>query len=219
MAFSDLVTAAQKDFPDLKINYKDQSSFMKILGKLLFFNKNFMTSYTTTVGSTVYFPTESFVKSRPISASVVLLHELVHIKDSYKYSKLGFSFLYLFPQILVLLCLPLFLVSWKIALLLLILCACPVPAFFRMFFEKRAYIVSLYVLHSLGKKLNFDAKLESHSEYFIKQFKNSAYYWMWIFNDINKELAQATVTIQADKKPFEDPIFPILDNLINDGIK
>src|SRR4030043_385107 len=107
MSFQTLVQSAQTHFPNLKIKYKDESLLMKILGKLMFFNKGFMTSYTTTIGSTIYFPNSNFVKARPISSSVILLHELVHLYDNSKFTAPLFSFLYLFPQILVLLFFPL----------------------------------------------------------------------------------------------------------------
>ena len=40
----------------VSIKYKDNSWFMKVLSKILFFNKKFMTRFTTTIGKTVYFP-------------------------------------------------------------------------------------------------------------------------------------------------------------------
>lgn len=214
MSFQDLTQAAQKHFPDLQIKYKDQSWLMKTLGKLLFFNKSFMTSYTTTVGSTVYFPNESFIKVRPISASVVLLHELVHVKDGMKLTKPLFGFLYLSPQILTLLCIPLFLITWKLAVPLMLLFASPVPSFFRMLFERRAYMTSLYAMEALGKKLKFDPKLDSQKEFFLKQFKGGTYYYMWIFNDIDKKFEDAVIKIKAGQRPFEDDIFNVLDALI-----
>jgi len=214
MSFQDLVTAAQKYFPDLQIKYKDQSWFMKLVGTLLFFNKAFMTNYTTTIGSQVYFPTESFVKTRPVSAAVILLHELVHIKDAHKISKPLFGALYLSPQIFALLCLPLFLVSWKIALPLVLLFASPIPSYFRMYFEKRAYLTSLYSIYRLSKKLNFKPLLASQEKDFLSQFKGSFYYFMWPFGNLQKEFDDAVAKIQADQRPFEDPVFDIIDDLI-----
>lgn len=214
MSFQKLVTAAQKYFPDLQIRYKNQSKLMQWLGKLLFFNRGFMTSYTTTLGSTVYFPTETFVKARPVSSEVVLLHELVHIQDQHKLTKPLFGFLYLTPQVLFLLCLPLLLVSWKIAVPLMLLFVAPIPSFFRMYFEKRAYLSSLYSMAALGKKLNFDPKLDVQAKYFVQQFKDSSYYFMWPFSDIDKQLADGIEKIKAGERPFEDPVFDILDDLI-----
>jgi len=213
MSFEELVTAAQKHFPDLKIKYKDQSTFMKLIGTLLFFNKTFMTHYTTTIGSTIYFPNEAFVKTRPVSASVVLLHELVHVTDAKRISKPLFSFLYLSPQILAVFSLLLFLISWKIALPAVILFALPLPSFFRMLFEKRAYFVSLYSLYLLGNRLNFKPLLQTQKDGFLKHFKDSSYYYMWPFKNLDKEFEDAVKAIQEGKRPFEDPVFDVIEEL------
>jgi hypothetical protein len=215
MSFQDLVQASQKYFPDLQIKYKTDSTLMKLLGKLLFFNKSFMTSYTTTVGSSVYFPSQPFVKVRPISAAIILLHELVHVKDSKKISQPIFGALYLSPQILIFLLIPLLFVSWKIALPFLVLAA-PIPSFFRMYYEKRAYIASLYVMSKLGKRLSFDPMLDKQKVYFENQFKGSYYYFMWPFSGgLNKDFDQAVEKIRADQRPFEDPVFDMLDDLVS----
>lgn len=214
MSFQDLVTAAQAHFPDLQVKYKDKSWFMKLLGTLLFFNKNFMTNYTTTIGSTVYFPSESFVKVRPVSAAVVLLHELVHVHDAKKYSKFLFGLLYLTPQIFALLCLPLFLISWKIALPLVLLFCAPIPSPFRTHFEKRAYLTSLYAINGLANRLNFKPLLASQEQSFIGQFKDGSYYFMWPFGDLQKDFDDAVNKVKDGKRPYEDPVFDILDELI-----
>lgn len=214
MSFQTIVQSAQAHFPNLKIKYKDESLLMKILGKIMFFNKGFMTSYTTTIGSNIYFPNSSFVRVRPISSSVILLHELVHLHDTNKFTGPLFSFLYLFPQILVLLFFPLLFISWKIALCTLLF-ATPLPAYFRMIFEKRAYMTSMYALSELGKKLNFDPVLDRQKSDFVTQFKTSSYYFMWPFGDLNKQFDDALVKIRNNERPFEDPVFDILDNLIH----
>jgi hypothetical protein len=217
MSFQDLTTAAQHYFPNMQVKYKDQNWLMKILGKILFFTPDFMKSYTTTLGGDVYFPTSSFVKSRPVSSAVVLLHEIVHIHDEKRYTSLWFAFLYLFPQILSILCVPLFfLLSWKIVLPLMIITALPLPAVFRMHFEKRAYLSSLYVLHALSKRLNFQSPIDNQSTFFVAQFKESYYYFMWPFGNIQKDFDQALVKINAEQRPYEDPIlFDMLDVLIS----
>src|SRR6266699_1946330 len=138
MALDQLAQAARFYFPKLKIAYKDQTWWMRFLGKILFFNKKFMSNYTTTIGNTVYFPSQEFVRQRPISSIVVLLHELVHINDARQISSALFSFLYLTPQILTLLALPLWLLfGWKLGLLWIALFISPLPSYFRMHFEKR----------------------------------------------------------------------------------
>lgn len=213
MSFQDLIQASQKYFPNLQIKYKTESTLMKWIGRLLFFNNSFMTSYTTTIGEKVYFTSEQFVKVRPISSAIILLHELVHIKDSKKIGHPLFGLLYLSPQILALLFIPLLFVSWKIALPFLLLAA-PIPSFFRMYFEKRAYFASLYVMNILGKRLNFDPMLDKQKVYFENQFKGSYYYFMWPFKGLNKEFDEAIKKIKVGQRPFEDSVFDILDDLV-----
>ncbi len=213
MSFQDLVEEAKLDFPKLDIKYKNESLFMKIIGKILFFNKDFMTSYTTTIGNAVYYPSNTFTKSRPISSIIVLLHELVHIYDANKLSLPLFGCLYLFPQILVLLALPLLFIKWKLFLFSLLLIL-PIPAYFRMNFEKRAYLVSLYSLYRLSNKLNFNINLDEQNETFLKNFKNKNYYWMWPFSGLDKEFDLATEKIKSGQTPYKDNVFEKIDNLI-----
>lgn len=212
MSFQNLVQTTQKYFPQLQIKYKTDSTLMSLLGKLMFFNPSFMTSYTTTVGTDVYYPNQPFVKTRPISAAIILLHEIVHMYDSKRLSKFWFGFSYLLPQILVLLFIPLIFISWKIALPFLIFAA-PLPAFFRMYYEKRAYLSSLYIMNILGKRLNFDPMLDKQKVYFEEQFTGSIYYFMWPFAGLKKDFDEAVEKIKAGQRPYEDPVFDILDEL------
>lgn len=214
MSFESVVNEAKINFPNLQIKYKDESLFMKILGKIMFFNKSFMTDYVTTVGNTVYFPSKSFLAIRPVSSLMILMHELVHVYDSKKFTSPLFSFLYLFPQILALLALPLFFINWQIALLFLLFLL-PIPAYFRTYFEKRGYLISLYVENKLSKKLKFSINLDNAKNDSIKHFKNSDYYFMWPFKSVDTQFNEAAIKINNDQRPFEDPIFDILDKLID----
>src|ERR1035437_7659243 len=215
MSFDNLVTAAQVYFPSLQVKYKDQSNFMKFLGILLFFNRSFMTDYITTIGDTIYFPTKEFVNQDQTSASTILMHELVHMADEKTYSKPMFAILYLFPQILVPVCLLLaFLINWKIMLLITFLFALPIPAPFRMHFEKRAYIAALYVQNELSKRFGFNPQLPAQVTADLSEFTNSGYYFMWPFHNIDAEFNDAVTSINAGKRPYEDPIFDMLDKLI-----
>jgi hypothetical protein len=214
MSLVELVQAAQKYFPDLRIDYKSQSSFMKLLGRIMFFNKNFMTSYTTTIDSTVYFPNALFVKIRPVSSSIIILHELVHLYDSNKWGKRVFDFLYLFPQSLVPLSIPLLIVNWHISLFFLLFIL-PFPALFRTYFELRAYMATLYVTNAISIKLNLKSTLDVQKEDLVSQFNSSSYYFMFPFTGyIRKRLDAALVKIKAGQRPFESPVFDMLDELV-----
>ena len=213
MSLENVITAAKKYYPELQVKFKDESSFMKVLATLLFFNKEFITKYSTTIGNTVYFPTKDYLKTKNIVNIITFLHELVHIEDAKRVGHILYSFLYLFPQILAVLAIPLFFFNWWVALILFIVLLAPLPAYFRMVFEKRAYFTSLYVAQRLGTRLKFNPLLEENKEIFLKQFKNSSYYFMWIFPNLDKEFDQAVKKIEKGERPFEDYIFNILDEL------
>lgn len=187
---------------------------MKILSYLIFFNNSFLDQDTSLFGSTIYFPKESFIKIRPLSTSVIFMHELVHLNDYIKYGEFVYTLLYFFPASLIIFIIPLFFYYWKIALLLSIICLLPFPAYFRMYFEKRAYMASLYALNALSNKLKFNPYLDKQKEYFLEQFKNSSHYYMWLFPGIRRSFDEAVVNIRFGKRPYNDPIFNILDDLI-----
>jgi len=212
--FEQIEKNAKIYFPNLQIKFKTDSKLMKFLEKVLFFNKGFMTDYITTVGDDIYFASKEYIKKHPIAATVALLHELVHVYDSHKYSQPIFSFLYLGPQILAILSLPLLLVSWKLSLLCLLF-TLPIPSYFRMYFEKRAYIASLYALQKLSKKIVLDPRLDAHKKMFLTQFHGPSYYYMWPFKNIDKEFEEANQKIKNNERPFNDKIFDIIDDLIN----
>jgi hypothetical protein len=215
MSFQDFVTAAQVYFPSLQVKYKSQSIFMKILSYLLFFNPTFMTDYVTTIGDTVYFPSPSFVTLHPITAPIVLMHELVHMSDQNKVSKPIFALSYLFPQILAPLCAILFFfIHWYIALPIVLLFLAPLPSYFRMYWEKRAYIAALYAQQALSKLKSFNPKLPDQITLDLAEFKTNDYYWMWPFANINTDFNTALTLINAGQRPFEDPIFDTIDVLV-----
>lgn len=200
-------------FPDVKIKFKNQSLFMKILGMMLFFNPGFMTNYITTVGYTVYFPSEEWLNATPTSGVVTILHELIHVSDAKRLTRPFFSFLYLCPQILVLFSALLFLLTWKIALPVMILFCLPFPAYFRMIFERRAYFVSLYVFYQLGKR-GYMVDLEQEKNHMLTQFTGSAYYFMWPFSNLKNEFDTAVVQINNGARPYENPAFDIVDDIL-----
>lgn len=212
MSLHDLVQASKIYLPDLQVKYKNESALMQCIG--LFLNKKFIYHYITTIGSTIYFPSRLSTRINPTRTNIMFLHELVHVKEAQKLSKLLFGFLYFFPQSLAILLLPLLCVDWRFIFPCLILLA-PIPAFFRMQFEKRAYFVSLYVSYILGKRLKFNPVLDIKKEKFKNQFKNSSYYFMWPFGNLDEEFNQAVEKIKSGRRPFEDPIFDMLDDLTN----
>lgn len=212
--FDDTVVRAKKEFPDLQIKFKNESIFMKILGMILFFNPAFMSTYITTIGNTMYFPSNEYVTKSSTAASIVLLHELVHVFDSKKENKLLFSILYLMPQILVLFFFPLlFLIGWKIALLSLVFLA-PIPAYFRMKPERRAYTISLYAIHKFGEK-GHKVNIDTGKNEIINQFKTGSYYFMWPFQSINTYFDEVVKQLELGNRPYDEPeVYDLIDRVI-----
>jgi hypothetical protein len=209
MAFNELVTKAQTYFPDLKIKYKDQDTLMKILGTLLFFNPKFKTSFTTTIGDTIYWPSEKFVQDNPLSAANIFIHECVHIYDEKKNGSVSFKLGYLFPQILALpMLLLLFVLTWKIVLPLALLCLAPWPAPFRANAERRAYFVSMRAAYQL-----YGMDPTTQGTHYAENFKNASYYFMMPFGE-DKRFADEAANLTAGKP--ESASEPTLDKLITD---
>ncbi len=209
MAFNDLVTKAQTYFPDLQIKYKDQDPFMKFVGALLFFNPAFKNQFITTIGDTMYWPSQQFIQDDPKGSSEIFIHECTHMYDEKRVGSLPFKLGYLFPQLLMLpMFLLLFVLTWKIVLPLALLCLVPWPAPFRAYFERRAYFVSMRVGYSL---YGWDPKAMAAS--FAGFFKDSSYYWMMPFG-IDAPFETEANNILAGKP--ESASDPALDKMVTD---
>lgn len=223
--FKSILAYLQKDVPDLQIRYKDKSVLMKVLGILLFFNRGFMTKYITTIGSTIYYPSEKSLMEDLVGSSSVLAHEYVHAKDSKRYGRLLFSLMYLFPQILALisiLAIPAFFISWKVALIfaIFLIFAAPFPAYWRSRLELRGYSMTLFVANKYFKSLGLDETNRAANLFKIAdkinsgEFIGSGYYWMWPFG-VKKNLYDAVEQIQSGDILESDEIFVIVNSAIN----
>jgi len=184
-------------FPDFELISKQESTLMKWLSKLLFFNKRFMTSFISVIGNKVYVPSLPWKEDNPYGACEVLSHEFVHMKDNQKLGPL-FKFLYLCPQILTLLSVLVFWNPWWLLCLGFLL---PIPAPFRAYFEFKAYVVSMAVQWWL-----LSAKADP--EFFVKQFTSANYYWMFPFKKIlNKKFQEEFFRIKdGNLKSYEQEI-------------
>lgn len=203
----------KNDLPEFNIKYKDKSLLMKILSKILFFN-NF-NEFITTIKYDVYFPSEQFVEKDPKNSIIILSHEFVHAKDAQKYNPIIFSFLYLFPQILFIPSLLLLFIH-PLFILLSLIFLLPLPAFFRMNFETRGYIMSLYMTNEILKELSFSS--EKRKEILYRQaksidekyFKGWAYYKMWPFGVLkylNTKIDEMIVDDSSNEKfPYSEEI-------------
>jgi len=185
---------------NISIKYKDTSIFMKILGIILFFNTKFSTSFTTTIGKTIYFPSKQFVESDENRAVQILAHEFKHVLDNNKYGFL-FSVLYLFPQILSLFSFFAFYNLWFLLFLVFLL---PLPAYWRAKFEADAYGITLFFGFLNLKKSNVnDDEIYSILANYVnildkKIFKGSSYYFMWPFGISKKFFQKVNLMISGD---------------------
>ncbi len=97
-ALTSLETTIQGMIPGFELRYKNESKLMKALGHATrLFNPRFMTEFTTTWGSHVYFPNRAGYEERPSESFMTLAHEFVHLYDS-KEQGIKFRLTYALPQ-------------------------------------------------------------------------------------------------------------------------
>lgn len=203
--FDAVLVEGRKLVPTFDVKFKNESRLMRLIGKILFFNSEFMNGYITTIGATVYFPNRKYLEDNYDAMWLVLAHELVHAWDNKRSSffKVG----YLFPQILAGLSLLAVLAVWKVWFLwslLFLLGLAPLPAPFRMRAELRGYTMSMAVAQWSGNSA------EASYEWIVPQFTGGAYYWMWPFEkNIRNRLIRAAASIQDGTilKPEENEPF------------
>ncbi len=199
-------------YPDLEVKFKNESTFMKIIGYALFFNKAFMTGYVTTIGSKVYFPSKELLENRAShSAIITLAHEVRHVHDFQKVGSLWFSLGYLFPQILAPLMLCLIPINWILALILFVVCLAPWPAYWRMKAELSGYTMTLFTANELMKELDISLEDRTNKLYQMAEDKNKhfttfGYYLMWPFGvtDKLKTAAFHIVNEKLDGEIYKD---------------
>jgi hypothetical protein len=154
--FQVLLKETSKEFSGFYIEKKSDSTLMKFIDlflKIITFGqmKYFMTDFITTIGTTVYTPSNWDICSAG-SKMATIRHERIHMRQAAKWGKIIFSLLYIF---------------------------CPLPgglSFFRKKFEQEAYEESLRsYLEYYGPSV-FTPGLR---EQIIKHFTTSEYFWMW----------------------------------------
>ena len=192
--------------PKFEIRYKDESLLMKILGLLAFFNKGFMTDFTTAWGRKVYFPNRKFVEENPTRAAKILAHEYVHIYDGYQ-GHVRYSILYAAPQGFALV----FLVSFIVLLCTMgvahwlpwahcalgLLCASPLPAYWRARYEARGYVMSMAC-----NLWRYGGVEEDTLKWIEDQFTGWGYYKMWPFkSEVRRWLVDGLDMLQGRSDP------------------
>lgn len=187
-----------------RLEVKQDSKLMKFLNFFVrIFNKRFMDGYITTFYPKVYFPADRLDYTRGVWK--ILTHEAVHLLRAKKQTPVLHGFLYGLPQWLALLALlslvAIWASNWWLLCLLFLLCAAPLPAYFRYKEEMVAYRMSMfnnYVLH--GSILDYQI------DHIAGQFFKSNYYWMWAFKKaIYKRLQKEREDIMSGKY---DTVYP-----------
>lgn len=175
-----MIELCRAEVPGFEIRFKTQSPWMKFLNVFAqLFNKKFMTEYTTTTGSTVYFPSKNKLLNDQGGYADVLAHELVHMVER-KNEGLVWNFLrYAFPQILAVL--ALFAVGaiwnpWFLLALVFLLALAPLPAPGRRDIEFRGYTMSMAVF-----QWRYGLLTDTLFEETADQFTGSMYWFMWPF--------------------------------------
>jgi hypothetical protein len=191
---------AKTRYPGFQVRVKEESWLMKVLAKILFFNKRFMTGYVTTVGDKIYVPRD---RVSDFSLWQVLVHEYTHVYDKNRadFGMLGFGFWYLFPQILgvvALLCWIPALIFWEPAWLwglLTLLLAAPLPSPGRMKYEMRGYAMSMAVNY-----WRYGSVLDTTKRWIEEKFTGPDYYFMWPFKKmVRDEIDEWVVRLETGK--------------------
>jgi hypothetical protein len=174
----------------INITTKESSQLMKLIGGFLSalqINKRFMTSYITTIGTTIYFPQNLLDTMDTKRFMEVVIHECVHAVDEHS-NKLIYKPTYL-PELffglpflivsIVLFALKLWIAA-AIFTFLTLVCLLPVPKPGRYHWEIRAYAVSLAIANLFEEDPAYVSQIK---EWICGQLTGSSYYFTWPFKD------------------------------------
>lgn len=145
------------EFPTFSVQYKADSTFMKILNVLLTIvtfgqMKGFMTTFTTTIGTTVYVPS-TWDTSNTADKCTLLRHERIHMRQAKRMGRWKFSLTYIFWP------LPLGLAKGRASL------------------EMEAYTETMRAWNDYGANI----LQAGYRADMIGYFTTGAYGWMWPF--------------------------------------
>jgi hypothetical protein len=187
--YKKLVKHIKTEIPGFEIKSKKQSRLMKFLSVALFFNKDFLSSYVTTLYPHVYIPKFPWKSNNPVSRIAILAHEYVHLKDRRRFGW-WFNILYLSPQIFALLAIGAFWnLSWLWALLFLL----PLPSPGRAWLEFRAYQVTAAVYWWLARE-------KINTMWLTLQFTSGSYYWMVPFKGcVEKRIIKMIENVESGR--------------------
>lgn len=175
----DYLTALRREFPTLRLVSKTQDRGSKQIDrflKLITFGSQseYLSSYTTTLGSTLYLPA-CWDQLSQASRYLILRHEAVHLRQFRRYGFLGMALLYLIPI------LPLGLALGRARL------------------EWAAYretILATAEVHGLAAAAN-----PALRRTIVEQFVGPAYGWMWPFpQQVHRWVDEALAELRASSE-------------------
>jgi hypothetical protein len=169
------------EFPDFRFVRKMESRLMKVIDlvlRVITFGmmRKFLTSYTTTIGTTVYV-TPGWDNEHPLMKAALLRHERVHMRQRDRLGPIIYSLKYL---------------MW------------PLPAVFaigRRQLEQEAYAETLRAYHEYyGDFVLLDRNIRRR---IVGEFVGPAYFWTWPFRkDIERWYDDVLASL--GKAPTED---------------
>lgn len=212
-ALDELNKEIKKEIPSYELLVKERSTLMKIISTILFFNKDFMKGYTTTIGSKVYRPFALMSDKQATFETVS--HEWVHLTRFKKYNNILMAIYYLLPQALAALSILSILQIWLGGLWILnlfwLLLLLPLPSPSRTKEELEAYTMSMFVLYHIYGRIS-----KKNIDFIASNFYGPSYYWMWpMKEDIIKRLEKRARLIESghydDVYPFKN-VKKIMEN-------
>jgi hypothetical protein len=189
-AFMDEV--AKQHHPQARVVDKSSSWLMKAIDLVVGrFNHEFMDSYITTIGSTIYVPSHFLTQNSDVQIVEILAHETQHIID-YAASPVLFTLGYLFPQVLALLSIfAVFAVlnPWMLLCLLFLVFLAPCPSYGRYKAELNGYRTSILLARNRPTTDNYrtvtfgftDDEMVQLRTWISKQMTTANYYFAWPF--------------------------------------
>lgn len=78
--------------------------------------------------------------------------------------------------------------------------------------KKKSYLSSLYVIQKLSQSMHFTPHLDKESKNLIHRLQT---HWTKSLPYLEKEFEEALYKIRDGHRPFEDPVFDIIDDLLN----
>jgi hypothetical protein len=204
--YSELLVQVRQEIPGFSVDYKDTSRDWKLRAAALvvgIFNKKFMTNYTTTLFSKVYFPSQEFVEADYRRAFRILAHEYVHLHDN-KMHGWWFTVSYLFPQfplpLLALAAIGAIWNGWFLFALVFLLTLLPWPAPGRTYWEMRGYMMTMAVTAWTTQKEVLEDMKGRISDIFL----SSGYYWMGGMNFCCRKRIQEEVQYRGETVESEE---------------